>query len=136
MVEPLRSLWLQQIHPCKQDVRWQEEGVPSKAGGEGRMSTTQQIKTSWTWEEQMREHWKKEKELSRGQNLREMGKTVLITSKNLGVVINITLPIRVWDIWLLDVSEESGHILAAALLVLMFPEYLLDFSSFKNENVL
>lgn len=65
-----------------------------------------------------------------------MGKTVLITSKNLRVVINITLPIGFWDTWLLDVSEESGRILAVALLVLMFPEYLLAFSSFKNENVL
>lgn len=85
------------------------------------------------WEEQMREHRKKEKELSRGQNPREMGKTVLINSKNLGVAINTTLPIGVWDTWLLDFSEENGHILAAAM---MFPEYLLDFSSFKNENVL
>lgn len=83
----------------------------------------------------MREHWKKRKSCQE-ENPREMGKTVLITSKNLRVVINITLPIGFWDTWLLDVSEESGRILAVALLVLMFPEYLLDFSSFKNENVL
>lgn len=83
----------------------------------------------------MRERRRKRK-LSRGQNPREMGKTVLTTSKNSGVVSNINLPIGVWDTWLLDVSEESSHILTVALLVLMFPEYFLDFSSFKNENVL
>lgn len=32
MVALLWSLWLQQMHPCKSDVRWQEEGVPSKVG--------------------------------------------------------------------------------------------------------